>query len=86
VIGIVDVPAYVGRVVTAAIVIGIIIVDIARAYGQVNPYAAATTFDFDDIVREALAELWKGLPGRCGIDHGRDAQETGRQQAGYHGG
>src|SRR3990172_10605077 len=69
------------RIITAAVVVGIIIVDIARTYRQVNPWAAATTFDLNKIIPGAFAVFQKGRHCRCGIGHWRNAEEADRQQA-----
>jgi hypothetical protein len=66
---IVDIAPYMRRIMTAAVVIGIIIVDIGRPYRQVNPYAAAATVDLNYIVPGAFAGVQQGLPGRRRIGH-----------------
>ena len=54
------------RIITAVVVIGPIIGEIARSYRQVRPWAAATMLDLNHIIRGAFAGLHKVLPGRCG--------------------
>jgi hypothetical protein len=76
--GIVDIPPYMRRIITAAVVVGIIIVDISRTYRQVNPWAAATTFAPQHIILGAFAGFQNGFPRRCGTGHRRNAEETDR--------
>ena len=54
------------RIMTAVVVVGPIIGEIARSYRHVRPWAAATILDLNHIVPGAFAGLQKGLPGRCG--------------------
>jgi hypothetical protein len=54
------------RIMTAVVVVGPIIGEIARSYRQVRPWAAATMLDLNHIIRGAFAGLHKVLPGRCG--------------------
>ena len=54
------------RKITAVVVVGPIIGEIARSYRQVRPWAAATMLDLNHIIRGAFAGLHKVLPGRCG--------------------
>ena len=54
------------RIMTAVVVVGPIIGEIARSYRQVRPWAAATMLDLNHIIPGAFAGLQKGLPGRCG--------------------
>jgi hypothetical protein len=79
VVGIVDIAPYMCRIMTAAVVIGIITVDRAWTYRQVNSWAAATTFDHDHISPGAFAGLQNGLPARFRIGHWRNADEANRQ-------
>lgn len=65
------------RVMPAVVVVGPIIGEIARSYGQVRPWGAATILDLDHIFPGAFAGLQNGLPGRCGVPH------TDRQKASY---
>jgi hypothetical protein len=81
VVGIVDVAPYMRRIMTAAVVVGIIIVDIAWTDRQVNPYAAAGTFDLNYMTPDALAGLQIGSSPRFGIGHWRNAKNTDRQRA-----
>src|SRR5262245_51795936 len=67
---------------TAAVIVGIVISEIARRYGQVKPWAAAAMLDLDYIVRCAFIGLHHDQPGRCGI--WANASQTDRQQASCH--
>jgi len=67
-ITIVGIPwTYMPRIITAAVIVGIIIIERARTYGQVNPSVAVTIFDLNHIIPGAFAEIQKRLPGRRGI-------------------
>jgi hypothetical protein len=61
VVGIVDIATYMCRIITAAVVIGIIIVDRGGTYRQMNFYTAKTTFEaafgVDNITRGDFAGL-----------------------------
>src|SRR5262245_31376579 len=72
----------VGRIVTAAVIVGIVIGEIARRCRQVEPRAAATVLDLNHIVPAAFAGLLKDQPGRCGT--WVNASQTDNQQAGRH--
>src|SRR5262245_41565863 len=67
---------------TAAVIVGIVVSEIARSYRQVKPRAAVTLLDLDQIVPRAFAGLQHDLRGRCGI--WADASQTGNQQASRH--
>jgi hypothetical protein len=74
------------RVKTAAVVVGIIVGEIARSDRQVKSTAAPATamLDRDHTIPGAFipgtcAGLERGRPGRCGIGHWRDGEETDRR-------
>jgi hypothetical protein len=82
VVGIVDIAPDMRRVMTAAVVVGIITVDRAWTYRQGNSYAVATRFDRNHMIPAALAGLHIEPPIRVGsIGHWRNAEETDRQHA-----
>jgi hypothetical protein len=83
VVRIVDITPYMGRIITATVVIGIIIVDIAWTYRQMNPSAADATFELNRIIPDAFTRLQIGPLGRDGIGRRRHGEETGRQQASH---
>src|SRR5688572_22586917 len=47
---IIDISPYMGRIITTAVVVGIVIVDATRSYRQVNPDAADRTFDLQPVI------------------------------------
>ncbi len=51
---------YMGRIIAAAVVVGIIVVAIARSYRHVRPWDAATIFDLDHIVARGLCRGSEG--------------------------
>src|SRR5262245_39728917 len=67
---------------TAAVIVGIVISEIARRYRQVKPGAAVTMLDLNHIVPRGFAGLQRDLRGRCGI--WADASQTDYQQASRH--
>jgi hypothetical protein len=73
--------AYMGRIIAAAVVVGVIIVEIAWSYGQVKPRAAAAILDLNHIVPNVYAGIQKGRAGRYRAGSRRDAKEADRQQA-----
>jgi hypothetical protein len=81
VVRIVDITSYMGRIITAAVVVGIIIVDVARTYREVNPPTADTTFELDHVSGDAFAGLQQAALSRSGSGIRRNAKETDRQQA-----
>src|SRR5262245_26001112 len=83
VVGIVDIAPYVRRIMTAAVVVGIIAVDRAWTYRQVNSWAARTRSDRNHRTPDVLAGLVIGPPARVGSGHWRNADETHRQQASH---
>src|SRR5262245_49290193 len=83
VVGIVDITPYRHRIMTAAVVVGIITVDRAWTYGQENSWAAGTRFDRNHIIPDVFAGLHKGAPARFRIGPWRNAEETDRQQASH---
>jgi hypothetical protein len=69
-------------IVTAAVVVGIVVVDRAWTYRQVNAYAAATgTLDLGRFLPGDFFGLQGGLPKQAGIGHRRNAEEADRHQA-----
>jgi hypothetical protein len=67
------------RVKPAAVVVRIIVGEIVRTYRQVEPSTAAATLDLNHIIPGTFTGLEKGRPGRCGIGHWRDGEETDRR-------
>jgi hypothetical protein len=59
--GIIDIAPYVRWIITAAIIVGIVIVDVTRTHRQLNPWAARTTFANKNISPGAFG-LENGLP------------------------
>ncbi len=57
VIRIVDVAYDMPRIITATVIVGIIIVDVARADGQMYPWRAAAAFVLEYVAPGALAGL-----------------------------
>src|SRR5262245_41798504 len=71
---------YMDRIVAAAVVVGIIVVAIARGDGHIGTRDIATIFDLDQIFCGAVASAREERPGRCRIAGRRTAQECGREQ------
>jgi hypothetical protein len=84
VVRIVDIASYMRRIVTAAVVVGIITIDRAWTYRQRNACAVATRFDRNHMTPDAFAGLQIGPPVRVGsIGRWRNAEEADRQQASH---
>src|SRR5262245_60731297 len=66
---------------TAAVIVGIVISEIARSDRQVKPWAAATMLDLDHVVRRGCTGLHHDLSGRCCICA---SSQNERQQASRH--
>jgi hypothetical protein len=82
VVGIVDVAPDVRRIVTAAVVVGIITVDRSRTYRQRNARATGTRSDRHTALDD-LGRLYIGPPVRVGSGRWRNAEEVDRQQASH---
>jgi hypothetical protein len=82
VVRIVDIAPYMRRVVTAAVVVGIITIDRAWTYRQRNAWAVATRFDRNHMTPDVLAGLQIGPPVSVGsIGRWTHAEEADCQQA-----
>jgi hypothetical protein len=73
--------AYVGRVIAAAVIVGIIVGKIARSYRKDNPGAAASMLDFNHTVADAFRGLQWRQPDRRGVGCWAEARWTGHEQA-----
>src|SRR5882672_517715 len=81
-VGIVDIAPYMRRIMTAAVVVGIVTVDLTWTYRQENSCAVATRFDRNHMTPDVLAGLQIEPPTGVGsIGHWRNAEEADRQQA-----
>ena len=80
-VGIVDIAPYMRRIIPAAVVVGIIIVDVAWTYRQVNSWIAATRSDLNLLNLGAFAGLQNSA--RFGIGRWRHMEKTDRQQASH---
>jgi len=82
VVRIVDIAPYVRRIMTAAVVVGIITIDLAWTYRQMN--SRATRSDRNHMTPDTFAGFHIEPPIRLGrIGHWRNAEETDRQQASH---
>jgi hypothetical protein len=85
-VGIVDVAPYMRRKISAGVVVGVVIVDIAWTYRQVDLYTMETTETTEPMVplSDRIPSDFTGLRGphdRFGIGNRRAAEQTGRQHA-----
>src|SRR5262245_42564440 len=86
VVGIVDIAPDMRRIVTAAVVVGIVTVDGARTYRQGNAWATGTRSDRNHTTFDDLGGLQIGPPVCVGSGGWRNAEETDRQQASHQNG
>jgi len=68
-VGIIDIAADMRGIMPAAVVVGIIIVDMTWTYRQRYPWGAATAFDVNLNILGALAGLANGISAWLGIGH-----------------
>jgi hypothetical protein len=85
IVWIVDIAPDMPWIVTAAIIVGIIIVDRAWANRQVNPHAAARTFGLGPgrFFSRDFFSLERGLRDPPGISHRRNEGGTHHEQASH---
>jgi hypothetical protein len=63
-----------GRIIAAAVVIGIIVVEITWTYRRIDPRAAVAVLDLNHASPDVFAGIQKGCPGRCGVGRGYNAE------------